>query len=34
MNRHAIRLISRGVINKIGNILYDRTDCSWDLSDF
>jgi len=23
MNRHAIQLISRGAINKIGNMLYD-----------
>lgn len=23
MNRHAVQLISRGAINKIGNMLYD-----------
>ena len=29
MNRHAIQLISRGAINKIGNMLYDYGNSVW-----
>ena len=29
MNRHAIQLISRGAVNKIGNILYDYGNSVW-----
>ena len=46
MNRHAVQLISRGAITKIGNMLYDYGNSVWlarwdyrkdgirDLSDF
>ena len=29
MNRHAIQLIGRGAINKIGNMLYDYGNSVW-----
>ena len=29
MNRHAVQLISRGAINKIGNMLYDYGNSVW-----
>ena len=29
MNRHAIQLISRGAVNKIGNMLYDYGNSIW-----
>ena len=32
MNRHAVQLISRGAINKIGNMLYDYGNSVWPVS--